>query len=299
MNAQAGISPDRARARIEDQIGAGRPPASAIGQTMVRLGFIQPRDADAIENERRERGGVFGRTALKLGYVTQDQLEYALGVHIGFLHEMAQPPPVPEQIMVVRNPFSSEADEFRALRTRLTTGSDAENLRRLAVTGVGACASAQYAAVNLASSLAQLGKETLLIDADLRRPSLAEIFNMPPAPGLTDVVAGRASYEAARAGTIIRGLDLFPAGTSTPDSQRTLGDRGFLSLINRAEQEYDVVMMLTTPYGFAAECEFVWASSSSALIVAKKNETRHRDLESAKRSLRRIGVPVAGAVVVS
>ncbi len=296
MNAQPQMSPGRARERIEERMG-GRPPASAIGQTMVRLGFIKPEDAEAIERERQDAGGVFGRTAMKLGFVTQDQLEYALGVHIGFLHEVANPAPIPEQIMVARNPFSPEADEFRTLRTRLTTGEDADNLKRVAVTGVGG--DAQYAAVNLAASLAQLGKETLLVDADLRRPSLARIFNMPTTPGITDVVAGASSYEGARIGTIIRGLDLFPAGSPTPDSQRTLGDRGFLTLINRAEKEYDIVMMLTTPFGVAAECEFVWASSSSIVIVAHNNVTRQKELEAARRSIRRIGSPIAGAVVVS
>lgn len=290
------ISPDRAQTMITEHLGQPDPKVYGLGQTMVRLGYIQPEDAERIEQTRRQSGGVFGRTAVDMGLITPPQLEYALGVHLGFLYETKEPVIIPPQILVARNPYSQQSEEFRSLRTRLTAGGDKEAVRRLALTSTGNGAS--YAAVNLAASFAQLGRTTLLIDTHLRRPCLGRIFGAAPVPGVTDVVLGTGSYEEARNPTLIRNLDLMTAGRPAPDPQRIVGDAAFTALVDRAAEEFDIVLMLTAPYGLAAECEFVWAVSSGALIVSRKNETRLRDLEKIKSALRRMDTPVAGAIVL-
>ena len=296
MTAQS-MSPDRARALIADRMATpapNRPPPLSLAETLMQLGCIDAEAAAEIENKRGRRA--FGRTAVDLGYITRRQLVFALGVHLGFLRDTDEPIDIPEEIVVAHNPYSKAAEEFRALRTRLTTGADLELTRRLSVTG--ARLDATHTAVNLAASFAQLGKATLLVDADLRRPSLARVFGVRRAPGLADVVAYGYAYEAARCDTLVKNLDLMPAGHAAPDPQRVLGDPAFGGVIGRASQEYEIVVMLTSPYGVATDCEFVWTVASGALVVAKKNETRFEDLQAISRTLRRVDTPAAGAILI-
>lgn len=294
MNAATRISPDRARAMIEEELGKPAPSAR-LADTLVALGKIKLDDVDEIERARN--GKPFGRTALRLGKLKADDLQYALGVHLGFLHATREPVAIPPELVVAGSPFCDEAEAIRALRTRLMTETPREKLKSVAITGLDNRDGAIFTAINLAASFAQLGRRTLLVDADLRTPCLARIFGDPTAEGLADAIAGRSAYESVRSGSFVRHLDILPAGASAPDPQSLLGGAPFKKLMDRAAGEFDAVLVLTAPFGAHADCEFVWANAASALLVARKDHTRARTVAAAKASLRRIGADVAGAVL--
>lgn len=270
-----------------------RPPQ--LSETLLRLGYLTSDQVSKIEKARR--GKSFGRTAVRLRALTPERLEYALGVHLGFLHDSTDHVTIPRELIVARNPFCEEANQFRSLRTHLTTGGETTPIDRLSVTGIGDDHGACYTAVNLAASLVRLGKRVLLVDSNLRAPSLARIFGGPNIPGLSDIIIGKTSYESARRGTLIKNLDLLPAGSIVSDPQTILAEKSFYGMIKRATTEYEIVIMLTAPIGNDSQCEFVWRSSSSALLVGERDETRQRDVDSAKAVLRRTKTSVAGVVL--
>ncbi len=294
MSIATGMAPEEAQTLIAERFSTERP-HNGLADTLVRLGYIDAEAAPEIESDRN--GRAFGATAVALGRVTREQLEFALGVHLGFLLETDEPTQIPRELVVARNPYSKSADEFRALRTQLCAGADASRLSPLAVTG--ALPAAAFTAVNLAASFAQLGKKTLMIDASLRRPALARVFGARQAPGVSDVVSGVVEFDTVRKETLIRNLSLLPAGAAPPDPQRVLADPAFERMLGHASGGFDIIVILTDPVETGSSCEFVWAVSGSALIVARKNETRLRDLEEIKSALRRTETRLAGAALLA
>lgn len=291
---------EQAQTQLIDELLSEPAPASVaksmrLGETLIRLGRL---NAEAVAHIEREKSDApFGKTAVKLGYIKPADLEYALGVHFGFLHETSQRIKIPKSLVVARNPHSQEADEFRSLRTRLVTSAKNDLLRSLVITGADEQCDAAYVATNLAASFAQLGRTTLVVDANFRKPSLAGLFGDPRAQGITDTAVFAELCSDVRIGTMVRNLDLLPAGSPSPDTHKVLSDSKFKEAMRNLALDYDVVIILSAPYTHSADCELIWSSSRGALIVVKKDESRLTNLEKIRRGLRQTETSLAGAVL--
>ncbi|MEM8770109.1 MAG: CpsD/CapB family tyrosine-protein kinase [Pseudomonadota bacterium] len=298
MTALRQASPARAQSLIESQFKTAREKTQRLGETLVQLGKIDTATANRIESERRKTGGLFGQTAVRMGLITKTELQFALGVLLGILHEKPEPKHIPSDLVMVSKPYSKEAEQIRSLRGHLSTGISEDALSLFALTGAEEGSCAFYMAANLAASFAAIGRRVLVIDANLRRPMLAKILGEPRALGLSDVVAGFVPYEDACSGTMVKNLDLLAAGKAAPDPQAILGTLQFRNLLERARGDYDIVIVLTTPFGTAADCEFVWSSAKRILVVARKDHSRVDDLARIHMAIRRTNSEAIGAAMV-
>ncbi len=273
--------------------------SNELGETLIRLGRLDPAQVDRVRAFQAKTGKPFGRSAVRLGMLAPRDLQFALGVQLGFLHETNEPVSIPAPLVVLRNPYSKEAEEFNQMRTRLITGPARDKLSLLSITAVDAKVEAAYVAANLAASFAQLGRHVVLIDADLRHSKLAKMFGEPGAPGVTDVVAGNARYADAVRATLVKGLDLLPAGASTRDPQSILGAKEFKDLLETARNSYEIVIVMATPFGCAADVEFVWAATQHVITVARKDHTRADTIKRMRSVLRGVGAEIIGAAMAA
>jgi capsular exopolysaccharide synthesis family protein len=200
-------------------------------------------------------------------------------------------------LIVVRRPRTAEAEHFRLLRTRLLTTQKPERLKGISIAAVGAGVRGEFVAANLAAAFARLKRRTLIIDADLRRPSLARVFAAAAGPGLCELTSGLAAFDEALVATPIDGLDLMPAGRAPLDPQALLAATAFADALARARRDYDIVLILTAPFGPVSDGQFAWALARSALVVARRDVTRAADLRQMNVVLRQVGAEALGAVL--
>jgi protein-tyrosine kinase len=298
MSLTSPMPPKEAQKVISKQLADVKRPAPALlGETLIRMGRLQREQITQVVEAQQKTGGAFGRTAVKLGLIEQQDLQYALGVQLGFLYETQNPVAIPAPLVVAQNPYSQYAEEFRQMRTRLLTGASVEKLKLFSVTGVDAEVGADYAAVNLAASFAQLGRRVLLVDADLRRPSLAKVFGDPGAPGVVEIAGGHLTYKQALSETLVKNLDLLPAGAPAYDSQSVFVSDAFAKILECAKSEYDTVMLLTAPFGEIADCELVWSATKHTLVIARQDKSRAEALSKMKSVLRGVGAEIIGAAM--
>jgi capsular exopolysaccharide synthesis family protein len=153
-------------------------------------------------------------------------------------------------------------------------------------------------AAQLAGRCANAGLLTLLIDADLRRPSLGELLEVPEGPGLTDVLLGEVEPEAAmvvigNAG----GFHLLPAGAQGHDPARLLqGDR-LGQLVAQFRATFDVVIIDAPPVLAVPDALLLGRWTDGAILTVRHDTSRYPLVERANRRLASIGIPVLGAVV--
>jgi polysaccharide biosynthesis transport protein len=153
-------------------------------------------------------------------------------------------------------------------------------------------------AAQLAGRCANAGLLTLLVDADLRRPSLGELLEVPEGPGLADVLAGEAEPEEAM--VVIGsagGFHLLPAGSPAADPSRLLQGERLGTLIARFRETFDVVIVDAPPVLAVPDALILGRWVDGAVLAVRHDTSRFPLVERANRRLASIGIAVLGAVV--
>ncbi len=167
----------------------------------------------------------------------------------------------------------------------------------MAITSPGRGEGRSWLAANLATMFAQLGERTLLIDADMRHPCQHQIFNFDNSIGLSALLTGRATREIAR--RIDPQLRLFvaPAGILPPNPQELLERPVFNVILDHFAQQFSVVLLDTPAASETADAQILAARAGTALMVVRRDHTRHEQLLAAMQNLTQTGVNVIGSVL--
>jgi capsular exopolysaccharide synthesis family protein len=137
----------------------------------------------------------------------------------------------------------------------------------------------------------------LLIDGDLRRPTLHRMFAVPQAPGFTQVVLGQDTVENAIRPTRVEGLFVMPAGTTPPNPAELLGQEQSGALLAQLAGEFDMVLIDSSPVSAAADAIILATLADGVLMVVRAGETDRAAAQYAVQQIERVGAKVVGAVL--
>jgi protein-tyrosine kinase len=271
----------------------------SIGTILVDTGRLSVENVERILRLQIEQGKRFGDTAIELGLLTDDDVRFALSRQFNTLYLPAEDNSLSYQLVAAYKPFSQVVEKLRALRSQLMLRwFDAEaRLNSLAIVSPGAGEGRSFIAANLAIVFSQLGKRTLLLDANLRAPRQHELFKLGNNAGLSSVLAGRAGIEAIARVPSLLGLSVLPAGAVPPNPQELLGRAGFAELLQTLTREFDIVIIDTPAAGEYGEAQIIAARASAALIVARKDRTSMPDTIELAGSLQQTGTTPVGCVL--
>jgi succinoglycan biosynthesis transport protein ExoP len=193
--------------------------------------------------------------------------------------------------------LSGFRESVRTLRNSILLGNFECHYRSLLVTSAAPGDGKTTTAANLAAAHSEQGKRTLLIDGDLRRPSVHRNFNLPGAVGLSNALLGEMSWRDALIQTgALPYLFILPAG---PPSRRAsdLVGRGLIELLEEASSEYDLVILDAPPLlGFAEPLQMATAVDG-VLVVARAARTSRKAVASVLATLNRLRAKVVGLVL--
>lgn len=195
------------------------------------------------------------------------------------------------------DPESVTAEAIRTLRTGVVLSSLGEPQPVLLVTSTVSGEGKSTVAANLALSLAQLGGRVLLIDADMRRPTVARSFGLDPkGPGLSDLVAGTARLEDC-VHTVEGGLEVLPAGTVPPDPLEVMSNHRFGEFLQDARATYERVVIDSAPVEIVSDARILASKADAVVYVIKADDTPHPGIRAGLRNLQAVGTPVLGVVL--
>ncbi len=189
------------------------------------------------------------------------------------------------------------SESYKTIRTNLQfLLTKVEGCRVIAISSAQAQEGKTTNSVNLAISFSQLGKKVLLIDADLRRPTIAKKLKIENTDGLSGLLAGFASPEQA----IVQmnpNFSVLPSGAIPPNPSELLASLEFERLISTFKQSYDYIIVDTAPVGIVSDALSVGRISDGVLVIVKAKSTTFSDFERVTDSLKLAGVPLLGAVL--
>lgn len=195
-------------------------------------------------------------------------------------------------------PNSVETEAFRTLRTSLSLGT--EVCDRILVSSSEPGDGKTTISANLSVALAQAGKRTLVIDADLRRPGFTALANLKGLPGVADVLASdRPPSETAPPlikATPVKGLDVLPVGLRRPNPAELLSDKQFVELLAWADSQYDRVIVDCPPVLAVSDAQIVGQLVDGAILVVRPEKNHRRSVIRAVESFHSTGCRVFGVV---
>lgn len=200
-------------------------------------------------------------------------------------------------LIVARQAHSRAAEDMRKIQSALAfTAIDAHS-RRLLITSASPGEGKSTFATNLALALAGAGERTLVIDGDLRRPRVANLFGIDGSVGLTTVLMGDIELADATVSWSADGPDVLAAGNLPPSPATVLTSRAFRSALEDATEHYDVVIIDSPPVLSVADANLLVPLTDGVVIVVDAAKTRRPQLAEALRSIESAGGRVVGIVL--
>ena len=212
---------------------------------------------------------------------------------------------VPESLEVITGSQTPTAiaEAFRAMMTSiLFSGENGDRPRVLVITSSSPEEGKSTVASNLAIALAQINQRVVLIDADLRRPRLHSIFNVPNTFGLSDVLSERNPVkdyvdESLVRSTHIPDLYVLPAGPARTNLARLLCSPRMSELTARLKDTFDIVLIDTPPVLTVPDARMVAYSADAVILVVRAHTTHQETAYAAARCLTDDGRRVLGAIL--
>jgi capsular exopolysaccharide synthesis family protein len=199
---------------------------------------------------------------------------------------------------ILQHPDSIAAEAFRALRTAILLSHYGAAPRVILVTSCAPSEGKTTVTTNLAISLAQFKKKVLLIEADMRRPSMKQFFSAPVIGGLSSVLTGSVPFdEAVQRGALIENLDVLRAGPRPPLPSELLGSPAFDELLERLRAAYDFVVIDSPPALLLTDALSIASKTDAAIWVARAGVVTRPQLLRAVQLVERNAVPFTGFVI--
>lgn len=177
-------------------------------------------------------------------------------------------------------------ESYKTARTNIMFSLSAMDKKVFAVTSYSKGEGKSTASANLAISFSKMEKKVLLIDCDLRRPNIHNIFKVDNTVGLSNVIGKMVTFEETVKVGALNNLDILPAGTLPPNPSELMCSSSFAALVNKLSEEYDYIIFDTPPLGVVADALLLKDLIAGFVIVIRERTTTHGDLKKLLGSIK-------------
>ena len=203
----------------------------------------------------------------------------------------------PRQILNFAGDDSVITESYRSLRTNLSFVSPDRPLHTVVVTSAGPGEGKSLTTANLAMAYAQMGKKTLLVDTDLRRPVLHHFFDMKREPGFSDLFIDNPDYANTIRPSGRDNLHVVTAGIFTPNPAELIGSHKMIQHIDYFKKNYDMVFFDTPPIVAVTDATLLGKKVDGVLVIIKSGHSDREFVFRALTMLQNVGVKVWGAIL--
>lgn len=281
-----------------------RDPTATLADRSIGSIISETRDlsADQIEQVlayQREKGIRFGEAAIALGFVSADDVLFALAQQFHYPYAAEDRRKASPELVALNQPFSVQAEAFRGIRSQVIMRlfGEGQERRAIAVVSPDPGDGKTYFAANLAVTLAQLGGRTLLVDADLRGPRQHAVFGIDNSAGLSGILSGRAEAKVIQQVKSVPSLFVLPLGITPPNPLELVERPAFGLLIRELLSKFDHVVVDTPAAMYGSDCAVIAARCGAALVIARRNQSRVALLQELVANISETPAKLAGVVM--
>jgi capsular exopolysaccharide synthesis family protein len=195
------------------------------------------------------------------------------------------------------DPRSPISEQYRTIRTNINFSSIDNEVNTLMVTSSGPGEGKSTTVANLAVVFAQQGKSVLLVDADLRKPTVHYTFNFPNTIGFTNVLTNESSLEVAIRQTDVDKLSVLTCGPIPPNPSELLGSRAMQHFLEIALQKFNLVIFDTPPVLAVTDAQVLANQCDGTILVVGSEKTEREQAIKTKELLMAANAKLLGVVL--
>lgn len=188
-------------------------------------------------------------------------------------------------------------EAYKTLRTNIRFFLSGEGCKKFCITSGMASEGKSITALNLAISFGQAGQKVILIDADMRRPSLARLLVEKTSPGLSNILAGLCKPDEAIRKSAYENLDVILSGEVPPNPSELISGERMENLIEKLSTSYDYIIVDTPPVGIVSDACILGNYLDGVLFVVRQNEAEKEVVAHSVKSLEFAGAKLMGFVL--
>lgn len=198
--------------------------------------------------------------------------------------------------IVEKEPKSIAAESYRTLRTNIQYSSFDKEYKTIVVTSSEQGEGKSTTAGNLALSMAQGDKKVILIDCDLRKPSLHKKFQISNLVGLSDVIVGKSDLASA-VHRYNKNLVILPSGKIPPNPSEMLSSKTMTKLLETLKEGFDYIIIDTPPVQAVTDSQILSVKADGTILVVKSERTKKESVQNAIDLLKKVNANIIGTVL--
>jgi capsular exopolysaccharide synthesis family protein len=198
--------------------------------------------------------------------------------------------------VVEDNPKSIEAESYRTLRTNIQYLSIDNEIKSILITSACPKEGKSTVAGNLALSFAQNGKKVIIVDCDLRKPSIHRKFDISNLCGYSEVMIGKETLEHSIQKYKSQ-INILPSGEIPPNPAEMINSMTMSYLLDELKSEYDIVIIDSPALEIFADSQILSTKVDGTILVVKAGESKIESVKEAKNLLNKVGANILGIVI--
>lgn len=206
---------------------------------------------------------------------------------------------VSTKLVTVLDSISPISESFRRLQSNLIYSNPDIKLKSILLTSAGKGAGKSTTISNLGVVLAESGYKVAIVETDLRRPNVHNVFGLSETPGFMEILFDDVKPEEAIQDTIVPGLSVLTSGRKPPNPSTVTQSKAFLKTIKDLEKSFDYVLIDTPPFGIITDSSALLKQSDGVVVAARFNKTTEVQLDHTLEQLHRIKANVLGTVLTA
>lgn len=207
--------------------------------------------------------------------------------------------PKQDSLITLSDPGGGTSEDYRTLRTSLLYSLVDAPPKAIVITSPGPGEGKSTTCANLGVVLAQAGKRTLVVDCDLRKPKVHQLFGIRNMEGMVNVLVGELSLEQVARDVAVPDLKVVTSGPIPPNPTELLGSRRFSELLEHARQDFEYLLLDTPPVERVSDANILAGQVDGTLLVFNARNTRKAAVRHTVHSLQSVGANVLGTVMNS
>jgi capsular exopolysaccharide synthesis family protein len=213
------------------------------------------------------------------------------------LNKISKKTELKRSLITNQNPKSPISEQYRTIRTNIQFSSVDEEIKTVLVTSSGPGEGKSTTVANLAVVFAQQGKKVLLIDSDLRKPTVHYTFNFTNTFGLTNVLTKQASLDEVVNASMEKNLYILTSGPIPPNPAELLSSKAMEQLMRDVEEEFDVVLFDSPPLLAVTDGQILASKCDGTILVVSSGKTETEQAVKAKELLNSANSHILGVVL--